>query len=467
MFSKVKCSVRGVTTLANTVEDIPTPKKLPIVGTMLSLLAAGSAPKLHKYADLRHKQLGPIFKDKIGPVSAVFVASPEAIRTVFSQEGKYPMHVVPEAWHVYNRTYKNSRGLFFMDGEEWLHYRKIMNKLLLKTNTEWIETSCKHVADDLVKRWEDIAAKNEIFPNLENKLYRWSIDVLMSILIGPERFSSNRNKFDATLQHLANVNQSVFENTSKLSLISSELARKLNIPAWKKFSHSVTESLTCAKNLVSDILEERNYDEGLLSQMLEKGLTKNEIVRIVSDLVLAAGDTTAYSMEWILYCVAKNENVQKRIRKEAKDVQAQVLRNVVKECLRLYPVAPFLTRILSNDVELLGYTIPANTLIILSIYTSGRSEVFFKNPNEFNPDRWVRSEENNISLMQYCTLPFAMGTRSCIGKKIAETQLKVTLLRLVENFTITLKNTNEIEFLLKMVAVPSEPIKLSFKKIIR
>lgn len=94
--------------------EMPTPRSLPVVGTTLALLAAGSAPRLHEYVHGRHADLGPVYRETMGPVNAVFVCDPEEIRTVFNREGKYPKHVLPDAWVLYNQMYKCSRGLFFM-----------------------------------------------------------------------------------------------------------------------------------------------------------------------------------------------------------------------------------------------------------------------------------------------------------------------------------------------------------------
>lgn len=94
--------------------DIPSPKRLPVFGTTLDLIAAGSAPKLHLYVDRRHEELGPIFRESIGPIDAVFVADPLDMRAVFNREGKYPQHVLPDAWVLYNKLFGCSRGLFFM-----------------------------------------------------------------------------------------------------------------------------------------------------------------------------------------------------------------------------------------------------------------------------------------------------------------------------------------------------------------
>jgi ecdysteroid 2-hydroxylase len=94
--------------------EIPSPRSLPIIGTTLDLIAAGGASRLHEYVDARHRQLGPIYRESIGPVTGVFVADPNEMRRVFTLEGKYPKHILPDAWVLYNKMYGSKRGLFFM-----------------------------------------------------------------------------------------------------------------------------------------------------------------------------------------------------------------------------------------------------------------------------------------------------------------------------------------------------------------
>lgn len=66
------------------------------------------------------------------------------------------------------------------------------------------------------------------------------------------------------------------------------------------------------------------------------------------------------------------------------------------------------------------------TPIIASIYTSGRSDENFSKPNLFLPYRWDKNDQQAASLINHkpsASLPFAMGARSCIGKKMAMIQL--------------------------------------------
>lgn len=66
------------------------------------------------------------------------------------------------------------------------------------------------------------------------------------------------------------------------------------------------------------------------------------------------------------------------------------------------------------------------------MYTSGRDDRNFPDANSFNPDRWQRREINKSQTYigvnnVYGSLPFAMGSRSCIGRKLAENQLYLTI----------------------------------------
>lgn len=68
--------------------EMPSPRGLPFIGTAFSLILAGGYTRLHEYIDRNHKELGPVFKDNVGPVTAVFLSDAEEMRKVFAKEGK-------------------------------------------------------------------------------------------------------------------------------------------------------------------------------------------------------------------------------------------------------------------------------------------------------------------------------------------------------------------------------------------
>lgn len=95
-------------------KSLPELRGLPIIGFLQFLLESRGGRKLHEYVDGKHRQLGPIYRSKVGPVSAVFISSPNLYRSVFSLEGQTPKHFIPEAWLLYNKIRECKRGVLFM-----------------------------------------------------------------------------------------------------------------------------------------------------------------------------------------------------------------------------------------------------------------------------------------------------------------------------------------------------------------
>lgn len=64
----------------------------------------------------------------------------------------------------------------------------------------------------------------------------------------------------------------------------------------------------------------------------------------------------------------------------------------------------------------------------MSLYTSGRSEAYFPDALRFWPERWLRDGSKYQGVLEAsASLPFAMGGRSCIGRRVAESLLSLTL----------------------------------------
>lgn len=63
------------------------------------------------------------------------------------------------------------------------------------------------------------------------------------------------------------------------------------------------------------------------------------------------------------------------------------------------------------------------------MFTSSRNEKYFYRPNEFNPYRWNRLKSNKYDevIEPFATLPYGFGVRSCIGQKMAHTQICLTI----------------------------------------
>lgn len=73
---------------------------------------------------------------------------------------------------------------------------------------------------------------------------------------------------------------------------------------------------------------------------------------------------TAFSTQWALFLLGSNEDVQNKFAEISSNLELEetikspYIKGIIKESLRLYPTAPFLTRILPDDCLIAGHLVP-------------------------------------------------------------------------------------------------------------
>ena len=91
-------------------------------------------------------------------------------------------------------------------------------------------------------------------------------------------------------------------------------------------------------------------------------------------------------MEWILLQLSKRKDIQDKVLESIRNTENPLdrpayLKCVIKETLRLYPVAPFLSRYIPHDINIRGYNIPKNVIKQTSrfiLQTFRKKSNFFK-----------------------------------------------------------------------------------------
>ncbi|XP_018393741.1 PREDICTED: cytochrome P450 4C1-like [Cyphomyrmex costatus] len=175
-------------------------------------------------------------------------------------------------------------------------------------------------------------------------------------------------------------------------------------------------------------------------------MTDLDIREEVDTFVVAAHDTTAKAICFILLLLAEHKNIQDRARNEidtamrqneekfTKELLQQLsyLDRCIKEALRLYPSVPFISRVLGKDVKLQSYLVRAGTTTFINIYGVHRDPNFWPNPDIFDPDRFL--PENIRNRHPYSYIPFSAGPRNCIGQRFAMLEMKAMIASLIHNF---------------------------------
>ncbi|XP_064079150.1 cytochrome P450 315a1, mitochondrial-like [Macrobrachium nipponense] len=510
-----------------TYKEMPSSPGMPILGTLPEFVAAGGVQNQHNYIAKRHQQLGSVFKERLAGHELVYVSDPSVVRDVFANEGQYPKHYIPEAWLLYNEDRQANRGLFFMEGEEWKTNRSILNRRLLRPDSIKPHfDNFGEVSDSLVQHWATSYAGG-VVTNLEKELYRWGIESLGVMVFGNRLgFLNNKRSPSAAysednmeMEKFISAIHGIFKETSAMGMFPPGLARALKLPMWTRFAEAVDRALDIGQEMVmkglhdsKTRLEKGGSPSSLLDQLLiTEKLEEENIVRLLTDLFLAAADTTSHTAIWSLYLLGRHPEVVSRLRQEIHKATGSsgvvkgehlssmpYLKGVVKESLRLYPVAPFLTRALDRDTVLGEYLVPGGTMVILSVYSTGRDPSYFPSPDTFAPQRWIRESAGGVrpltrhavssssppassascpfsakrgsssnassgKLHSYAFIPFGIGARSCIGRRISETQLHLMLAKLVQNFDIHAQN--EVDMVMRMVGVTSQPLQLEISPI--
>jgi cytochrome P450 len=162
-----------------------------------------------------------------------------------------------------------------------------------------------------------------------------------------------------------------------------------------------------------------------------------------------------YTISYALLELAKNPEVQKQLREELRRtnmLDSALLKRVVKETLRLWPVAASgglrqipEEMVVSSDDGNGGkrlMTLPKNSIAHVATYCVLRDEEGFDRADEWIPERW----ENPSQDMKTAFMPFMVGRRSCPGQLLAQTESEVFLARLVKDYEWSLVKETEPEF---------------------
>jgi cytochrome P450 len=107
---------------------------------------------------------------------------------------------------------------------------------------------------------------------------------------------------------------------------------------------------------------------------------------------------------------------------------------IIKETMRLHPVAPMLVpRLSREDTSIDGYDIPAGTRVLVSVWSIGRDPELWDAPEEFMPERFL-SSRLDVKGQDYELLPFGSGRRMCPGYSLGLKVIQVSLANLLHGF---------------------------------
>jgi len=167
-------------------------------------------------------------------------------------------------------------------------------------------------------------------------------------------------------------------------------------------------------------------------------LEQTELKAQCKDLLFAGTDSSGMNLATIFRQLVLHPEVYESLRKEVLDntgpqrqeIQSlPLLSAVVREGLRISMANP--TRlphvVPAGDWTFKGAYFPAGTIVGCSATELHFNSIIFPNPRSFQPERWFNATQE----AQKSFFAFGAGSRSCIAKNLAMTELYMATERLV------------------------------------
>jgi cytochrome P450 len=345
----------------------------------------------------------------------IYKATINGFSTYVLSDPRYADHVLRRNWQNYTKGWTIRRvgfllgkGLMVSEGTLWQSQRRMIQPSLhrLPSFQQAIVAANAEVAGN----WTQ-AAQRGLQVNVTRDTSLLALNVILGIVFG-----------DDTSAYAADF-RTVFEDTRR-DLHFAQNFRALRIRLLELIGHrrrGEHERL----DLLGMLMSVRSRD----GQAMSDPQLMNEIMT----LVVAGHETTASTLNWIWYLLARHPSVEQRLSREIADTPLDLCapesctyaNQVIEEVLRLYPPGWLLTRRAIADDQVDGYFVPAGTEIYISPYLIQRNPEYWPSPSDFDPDRFEESRVKERHPL--ASIPFSAGPRNCVGEALARAEIQLHL----------------------------------------
>ncbi|MFC7690358.1 cytochrome P450 [Paeniroseomonas aquatica] len=291
-----------------------------------------------------------------------------------------------------------------------------------------------------------------------------------------------RTVFSTTLQ--TQVAHDVFDafTVFERSVAQVEIRRLIMDPAWTRVPQQpgVLEACRLIRHQLGELLDThllgdgRSFDDiaaaviAARDDLGGRAFTREELIDQLGVLFLAGHETSASVLTWVFFILATQPQVVARMRAEIDAVVGDgpvefehtkrlvFVRNVFRETLRLYPPITFLPRIANERTMIGDYPVKRGALVMIAPWTLHRHQEYWRNPDQFDPDRFLPEREAELTPGAY--IPFGLGPRICAGAAFATIEATLLIARLFRRFDFKVRDAEKVRPAARLTTRPAEQI---------
>ncbi|XP_076416745.1 cytochrome P450 3A5-like isoform X2 [Peromyscus maniculatus bairdii] len=438
---------------------------------------------ISKYDIECHKKYGNMWGLYEGLLPVLIITEPDMIKNVLVKE----FYSVFTNRHFLGPTGIMKKGVARSENEEWKRIRSLLTPTFSSGKLKEMFPIVQEYGDVMVKNMSQEVEKGKSV-NMKDIFGAYSMDVTIGTLFGVKVDSLNKPQDPFVKNTRKLITFDFFNPLAFSTALFPFLCRiydKLNISMFPN------EAISFLKKFIDKTKKDRlenpqEHRVDFLQLMMNSQNSKDmESYKPLSDLeiltqsitfIFAGYETTSTTLSFITYLLAIHPHVQKKLQQEIDTVlpnkapvtyealvEMEYLDMVVNETMRLHPVAIRLNRLSKKDAVINGVFIPKGTQVAIPVFVLHRDPKYWPDPEEFHPERF--SKENKDRINPFTFLPFGHGPRNCIGMRFSLINMKLAIVKILQNFSLSPCEETEIPLKLgkKVINTPENPI---FLKII-
>ena len=441
-------------------QGIPGEPFVPLIGQLPLIRRYRQKDAVMDFAvDLIRKH-GNVCLFGFGPVIRLLTTEPDLLADVCSRANA-DNYTKPPIFNTVFTPIIGQQNLLVSEGATHERARRMINPAFYHHN---LKSLVSNIVNQTSRTIEDILSKQTSVD------MQFEFNVLTLTIIASSAFGSGYETLTNAKEFFCRKFNEVLDAIVYRTLLTvNQIPILSKLPFWKK--NVVDDGTRLISELVDQIIVDRRQGRStsmsngpdlldlLLSAVDEQGqpFTDQEVKEQALTFVLAGSETTGNLMSWIFYVLMTEEHVLEACREEVDRVvphgieltneclsELVICEAIINETLRLYPPAPNFTRYCTHE-HFIGtkrkIKIPVGTTVMINSYALHRRPDLWPRADEFDYTRWLRDPKTGLKPKlphPFAFLPFAAGTRNCIGQNFALLEAKIMLALFVQRCNLEL-----------------------------
>ncbi|MEM7531755.1 MAG: cytochrome P450 [Chloroflexota bacterium] len=394
-----------------------------------------------------------LFFMQLGPGGLHFAAHPEMVRAIslssdYSKVGSY----------AGVRQFLMGDGLITSVDKSWRRQRKTLSPFFTPRGITQYAEMMLDECNRLLESWGNFADTGE-YLDIGDEMLGFAARIILQAIFSIEQ-----------TERIQQISKDV---DTALAFVSTRHQSLIHLPLWWPNAriHRYNQAYARLQGFVNQLIVQRRdmpmdeWPRDILTTLLQTPLVadEEENEQVISNALIfdncmtffvAGHETTARNLAFTLYQLSQNPEAEAKLIAEVDDVlnggpvtidalkQMPYSLQVIKESLRLYPIAAYYPRDVIVDTTLQTsagqtYTLSVGDTVMLFPYATHRHPDFWHAPDQFDPDRFTPDAESNRH--PYAYAPFAAGQRVCIGNNFSLLESQLFLASMYQRFRVRLR----------------------------